>query len=272
METENNLRKLIEMLYETEALAEMAIRRGEQPSSQTIVRLVKEKCRSLADFTDSWELPKTDENTTGTAEKENLYVASLSDPDREDDVALAQSEMEEIVAMASADPENAVYNDAPMSPQNLELMVPELDPEMEETPTDVRFNPPKQYVEEMKEVEEEKQVPSVPHEVEFVEEEEPAAQEISGQQESATVESSAQRAPLVSLFTINDRFRFRRSLFANDNGKFLSALSIIEGLDTLDEAEDYMSDDLGWNLNDPEVKLFEKIVTKYFDSNNTLTY
>lgn len=66
-------------------------------------------------------------------------------------------------------------------------------------------------------------------------------------------------------FTLNDRFRFRRELFGNSDAEYSSAMDLIASMDTYDEAEEYFLDELGWSLDNPEVKDFMDIIQKYFE-------
>lgn len=274
----------MEMLYETEALTEMAIRRSSQPAVRNLVRLIADKCHLMDSEVagwnpDAWTLTEEDGDLDTDIDRvqSNLYDAleeASSEKEKEDeesdDVALAENEMREIVAMATADPEN---EPAPLehdAPQALELMTPELDPEIKESPDEVGFNPPPGYFPEDEEDKEEKAAEDTPKEVEFVEEEdmeEPESTEEESDAEDEHLSSPrADRAPLLTFFTINDRFRFRRSLFGGENPRFLETVGVIESVDNLRQAEDYMTDDLQWDLENPEVRQFCKIVERYFKS------
>lgn len=65
-------------------------------------------------------------------------------------------------------------------------------------------------------------------------------------------------------FTLNDRFRFRRELFGNSDAEYSSAMDLIASMDSYEEAEEYFLDELGWSLENPEVKDFMDIIQKYF--------
>ena len=65
-------------------------------------------------------------------------------------------------------------------------------------------------------------------------------------------------------FTLNDKFRFRRELFNNDNDKFRETLERIERMQSNDEAVAYMTEALGWNLDDEAPSDFAAIVANHF--------
>ena len=64
--------------------------------------------------------------------------------------------------------------------------------------------------------------------------------------------------------SLNDRFRFRRELFGNSDIRMNETLALIDAMHSYDEAEDYILNDLNWDLDNPEVAEFMKIVQKHF--------
>ena len=71
---------------------------------------------------------------------------------------------------------------------------------------------------------------------------------------------------LRNAFTLNDKFRFRRELFGNDNDAFREALRMIEAMSGYDEALTYMRDDLGWDMDSEAAKDFAVIVSNHFSA------
>lgn len=69
---------------------------------------------------------------------------------------------------------------------------------------------------------------------------------------------------LRNAFTLNDKFRFRRELFENDNDRFREALRMIEAMSDYDEALTYMRDDLGWDMDADAAQDFAAIVANHF--------
>ena len=65
-------------------------------------------------------------------------------------------------------------------------------------------------------------------------------------------------------FTLNDKFRFRRELFNNDNDKFRETLERIEKMHSNEEAVAYMTGELGWNLEDEAPSDFASTVANHF--------
>lgn len=65
-------------------------------------------------------------------------------------------------------------------------------------------------------------------------------------------------------FTLNDKFRFRRELFRNSQEEFDEALNVISQMSTVEEAQEYIYDDLCWDPDNEDVKAFMDVVTKHF--------
>ena len=67
-------------------------------------------------------------------------------------------------------------------------------------------------------------------------------------------------------FSVNDRFRFRRELFGNNEADFVDAINMVEAMHSYDEATEYFLNDLGWDEEVPEVSEFLNIVRHHFDA------
>ncbi len=68
---------------------------------------------------------------------------------------------------------------------------------------------------------------------------------------------------LTKVFTLNDKFRFRRELFGNSNAEFTRALDLISVMRQPEEADDYFFTDLGWDAENEDVKDFMRIIRSY---------
>lgn len=66
------------------------------------------------------------------------------------------------------------------------------------------------------------------------------------------------------IFTLNDRFLFKRELFANNDEEFNATLDLIGSMTSFDEAQEYIYDDLRWDRETPRVREFMNIVQSYF--------
>ncbi len=82
-----------------------------------------------------------------------------------------------------------------------------------------------------------------------------------------TLEEALQRQQAKELrkaLSLNDRFRFRRELFGNSDIRMNETLALIDAMNSYEEAEDYILNDLNWDMDNPEVAEFMKIVQKHF--------
>lgn len=64
----------------------------------------------------------------------------------------------------------------------------------------------------------------------------------------------------VKYFSINDRYRFRRELFNDDEEEMEETLDVISRLSGADEVLDYLANDLCWDIESDTVKDFVSIV------------
>ena len=71
--------------------------------------------------------------------------------------------------------------------------------------------------------------------------------------------------PLRSMFTINDLFKFRRELFGNSEADFNEVLSLVSGMSSYSEAEEYFYGYLCWPADSEPVVGFMSIINRYFN-------
>lgn len=69
---------------------------------------------------------------------------------------------------------------------------------------------------------------------------------------------------LKSVFTLNDKFRFRRSLFSQNDAEFAEALDRLADIETFDGAKEYLVNTYGWDLKTPEVEDFLSIIKPHY--------
>ena len=93
--------------------------------------------------------------------------------------------------------------------------------------------------------------PATEPEPELEAELEPEAEEEPVEEEEPVNATERTIAPIK--LTLNDRYRFRRELFGNSDAEMAELLSLIEAMQSADEVKEYLSEDLGWDLEDPNV-------------------
>lgn len=98
-------------------------------------------------------------------------------------------------------------------------------------------------------------------------EEEEQEEEEQEEEDSLTVDQALQRKlsrDLHHAFSLNDRFRFRRELFANNDVELNDTLNLVETMQSFEEAEDFFYNDLEWDKDSPEVIDFMNIIRNHF--------
>ena len=170
---------------------------------------------------------------------------------------------EEPAAEAEPEPETPVEEPVPVQPE------PEPEPEAEPEP-EPEAEPEPVAVTETEVVAEVKEPETVAGTAE-PEPEEPEADARPEVKSEAKAEmrvdemlTRREARELRKAFTLNDKFRFRRELFNNDNDKFRETLERIERMQSNDEAVAYMTEVLGWNLDDEAPSDFVAIVANHF--------
>lgn len=84
------------------------------------------------------------------------------------------------------------------------------------------------------------------------------------------VNTVAQPAPMAEprgrlVFSINDRYRFKKELFGGSDAEFNTTLALVASMEGYDEAEDYFLGELQWDPRKPEVSDFLEIIKRYFN-------
>lgn len=77
-----------------------------------------------------------------------------------------------------------------------------------------------------------------------------------------TKRSHVPNSRLLRAFTLNDRFRFCRSLFGGDDADFTDTLKLLADMESYAEAREYLTGDLLWDEADAEVADFLAVVSE----------
>ncbi|MBR6746896.1 MAG: hypothetical protein IKL83_05915 [Muribaculaceae bacterium] len=72
------------------------------------------------------------------------------------------------------------------------------------------------------------------------------------------------RGDIRKMFTLNDNFKFRRELFENSQERYAQALTAIEQMESMAQAEEHFYNELNWDKENPEVNEFMAIISVYF--------
>lgn len=79
------------------------------------------------------------------------------------------------------------------------------------------------------------------------------------------VDDSSLKSDIRKAFTLNDKFRFRRELFGNNDAELNDTLDLIATMHSMDEAEEYAYEDLAWDRDDEAVADFMAIISNFFN-------
>ncbi len=81
---------------------------------------------------------------------------------------------------------------------------------------------------------------------------------------SQKTDNMADKKAVKPAFCLNDRFRFRRSIFGGSDADFNAAMDYIATLDSYEEAEEMFYGDMDLNPESPDVIDFMNIIKEYF--------
>jgi hypothetical protein len=222
-----DLNELLDTIYELEGLVHLAINRDDSPGH--LRNLILKKANAVAEYT-----ALVCEEETPAAP-----VAEAPAPAAEAPAPVIEAPVVEVPAPVIEAP--APVAEAPAVVEE-EIAVERVEVEENEAP-----------LYEMPEEEPEVNVePSVDCEPEVAAAPAPVARKMQAEPRGRLV------------FSINDRYRFKRELFNNSDADFNTTLALVASMEGYDEAEGYFIDELGWNEQSAEVTDFLDILKKYF--------
>ena len=67
------------------------------------------------------------------------------------------------------------------------------------------------------------------------------------------------------VFSINDRYRFKKNLFNGSDLEFNNTLALVASMENYEEAEEYFINEQGWSLSESNVVDFLDVIKKYFN-------
>lgn len=278
----DDLKQLLNTLYEMEGLVDMAIRRGEDTPPQ-IYQLIAAKGECVAETLAACNLNKETETVqsfeceTYSLEDEEPMLDNMDcensgsdeqlrdvnigvddrEPDEDIDVEFVYEEDEESAKedtneIADCSDEMVAEN---RSVENAEMNV--VNSLFDASAFDVDDydnddSPESECEDDMK------------HDAEDVPAEYPDDDRLP--EDSFSESRNLPRKDVRRMFTINDRYRFRRELFSNNDVDFNDNLNLIQAMTSYEDAEDYFYNDLQWDAESEDVIEFMSIIYKYFNS------
>ena len=298
-----SIQKMLSHVYEIEGLMLVTRRLGEENTPQVITDKIQRKVRELAEMcnvTLPVAEPATPEPTVASAEPEPEPVIEPAKPAEQDEPAEPEQqeekglpdqdydadetwqhdngeEFKEVFELNYVEPQHTAttptpppFKAAPASPVVPEVHeedvepVPEPDPdvipEADDEP-DITVEFIEADDDTVPEPEDEMPIPPVPTEFPEVE----AEADVPGT--PLRVDEKLQRnlsKDIRKAFSINDRFRFQRELFAGSANALNTAIEHIEVMTSYGNAELYFYSQLNWDRDNEVVKDFMAIVRNHF--------
>lgn len=218
------LNKLLDSIYELEGLVHLALTRDDNP--ERLPELISKKGEELANHASQVALMQSGQNAVGTPKPKEMESQL-----EEKSIDVEQEVDRPLYVVDSTSP---IEEDMQSVVESVFDALPEEDL-AEETKEDILVAKPKGV-----------NLAEDPEETHFAE----------------AVESREPRGKLV--FSINDRYRFKRELFNNSDADFNNTLALVASMEDYDEAEDYFLDELQWDSKRGEVIDFLEILKRYY--------
>lgn len=278
----DDLKIILNILYEMEGLVDMAIRR-EDETPAGVICLIKEKSEILHKFTSAWNVENDIEvniNEDYSIDEECELEANDNpelqlgdrnvglnnqDPDEDIEVEFVYDESEDDFVDNSEDnsEKETVIDEEPQAEQEATNIVEEV---VESSLFDASAFSDEDSAED-----------ELNNDVDYDnEQQDEIDDESEGLDEDESVEEeevfvgpkivNVNRQDIRKMFTINDRYRFRRELFCNNEVDFVDNLNLVQAMSCYEDVEDYFYNDLQWDSENEDVVEFMSIIFKYFNS------
>ena len=259
----DDLKIILNILYEMEGLVDMAIRR-EDETPAGVMCLIKEKSEMLHKYTSAWNIENDIEikiNEDYSIDEESEL--DVNDEDIEVEFVYDESEDESVDDSEDNSEDETEVDEEPQAEQESTIFEKEVVESSlfdasafsDEDSTEDELNNDVDYDNEQQE--------ETDYESEELDEDE-AVEEEESFIEAKVV--NANRQDIRKMFTINDRYRFRRELFCNNEVDFVDNLNLVQAMSCYEDAEDYFYNDLQWDSENEDVVEFMSIIFKYFNS------
>ena len=242
--------KLISLTYEIEGLLLLLRDRGQESMAPHIRNLLADKGKNLAEMLNAVE-SKPAPATTPEHKKEETAPLPPIPPTvpKPEPAPVAEVEVKEpvkeepMVSETITEVKTEIAETAPEMPE----------PELKHEEKEEENIPPSQTELDEAQAEED--------EADSAAAEEAIAQEKHRPEIHASEEAGAK---MLKLFTLNDRFRFRRELFGGSDTAMKAILAVIATMPTLDDAKRYLTEDQGMDPESEEVSYFFEIIAPYY--------
>jgi len=231
---------------------------------KTLVDLAVDKAKNIADCLQ--KLPC--ENQEPRAKSQDVETKMVEEKIEEIEI-LEDPKIEEEIKVAETQP-NIVIEQPKVEEINLSTSLKEIEEKVEilEEPT-IEEEVVVETLEEQQEVEEQIEIAETQSEIVFeqpkIEEKiEPIIEKVEPKIETPATKLilESKVSDLKQAFSIADRFRFERELFDSNGEKFLKALADFNKMETLEQAQNYIANNLKFDLETSAVQAFIEILKR----------
>ena len=257
---QEELKQMLNAAYELEGLLEMALRR-DLSENHSIYQLIANKSYLIANMATEWNLTENSQSSAGELCSEDdkvidLFVNNCLPKETSEFRAEIVADMQDDIASDEEPIIQNSYKDDIIESEKCEdeIVANDVYEEVDNIKDVSRFD--EVQVDEFDEMDD-------ADDYEIVEDEE-APQVAESFKEIEHNEIILDRKDIRTLFTINDKFRFKRELFGNNNVEFSESLNLVQTMDSYEEAEDYFYNDLQWDKESEDVMEFMAIIARFF--------
>ncbi len=277
MPQDNHIAHIIRQLGELRELL-LVIDQSGTTIPSILLKLAKEKAESIATATQQLRTPEfwVELERHDAFESDTLMETEIPTPYIEEETVIEENTVTEIIDSKEDTPAEEIPADSPLQEEApLEDETKENEGEAIEE-ADLypweQLNTEEQQAVQEEDIEDEEECDDLENDLyDDTEEEYDDTQEEHDDNDTppspVTLEEALQRKQAKELrkaLSLNDRFRFRRELFGNSDIRMNETLALIDAMSSFEEAEEYIFDDLGWDIENPDVAEFMKIVQNHF--------
>lgn len=284
------IKKVISQVYELEGLLLLIQNHGEN-TDQFIYEMVREKSNTIAELVSTLSpeiFGNPAEKFTAQHTEFSNETEPASEPEKEgekegeptfdlsefDGVMLGADDSYDLDELEESEETEddgdieveVIYEDEPEQAEELEgTETTETIEDDEDIEVEVIYEDEPEQAEKQEETEtiEDNEEP-----IEFSEEPKPIEVEdeplVEEQEQTTPPTEDCESVSVRKRFTLNDRFRFKRELFANSDVEMNSTLDLVDTMGSYAEAEDYFYNDMQWDSESSEVIDFMFIIRNHF--------
>lgn len=278
----DELKKMLNAVYEMEGLIELALRRN-MTDNDSICRMIADKSFTMANMAAEWNLAEEVTNESEDIQSEDDKIVDVfvenclpeintdeQEDENDNETEVEQSEIEnpetENLIEEIEDDDSSAMCEPEVTESESEEETTEEDSFIEVITEDIQ--PEENEFDDIKNstLFDDDDFVDITHDDDDENDDDAEFENDDENDEiiSVDTEKLPERKDIRSFFTVNDKFRFKRELFGNNNIEFTESLNLVQTMRTFDEAEDYFYNDLQWDSESEDVMEFMSIIARFF--------